>query len=324
MASLDKLVLAPFVILAATFLHEVSSFSQLPPTAVPAGIHTTTAQTFSRSRTRPLNAFVLDTASTASVIDTFFQTQPELAAFTVCSFKASAADILAQKKEESSSIAADEHGPENLSIATTSPLSQNSALLSSTLPINDDADQQKAEIEDAGKSITSSTTAIQGIDFQRNLGFLMYGGLYTGVAQHYLYNYVYPMLLGVDESPTLVLEKVLVDNLIAAPFLCLPVAYAFKAAFTAESGNLSFETMKDGLKKYIQDVTDQGLLFKYWSIWLPVQFLTFGVIPEQYRVPFVAMVSFFWMAILSTLSNADDKGASTTTSVSAAATTTVQ
>ena len=319
MASLDKLVLAPFVILAATFLHEVSSFSQLPTTAVPAGIHTTTAQTFSRSRTRPLNAFVLDTASTASVIDTFFQTQPELAAFTVCSFKASAADILAQKKEESSSIAADEHGalPENLSIATTSPLSQNSALLSSTLPINDDADQQKAEIEDAGKS----ATAIQGIDFQRNLGFLMYGGLYTGVAQHYLYNYVYPMLLGVDESPTLVLEKVLVDNLIAAPFLCLPVAYAFKAAFTAESGNLSFETMKDGLKKYIQDVTDQGLLFKYWSIWLPVQFLTFGVIPEQYRVPFVAMVSFFWMAILSTLSNADDKGESTTTS---AATTTVQ
>ena len=286
MTRFDKLVSAPFIILAVISPCQVWSFSSFSPS-----IGSTTAAQ-STPRTRPLNAFVVDTTSTAAVIDTFFKTNPELAAFTVCSFKASAADILAQKQEDSSS---ENSGSSVDNNPKASSLSQNNALSSTFLG---EGNQQQED-----SSGNNPLSIAQGIDFQRNLGFLMYGGLYTGVAQHYLYNYVYPMLLGVDESPLLVLEKVLVDNLIAAPFLCLPVAYAFKAAFG--TGDLSLNTMKDGVSQYIQAVKEQGLLFKYWSIWLPVQFLTFGVVPEQYRVPFVAMVSFFWMAILSTLSNAD-------------------
>ena len=98
---------------------------------------------------------------------------------------------------------------------------------------------------------------------------------------------------------------VIVDNLIAAPFLCLPVAYIFKTAFTTDD-DLSLDTLKESLNKYISDVMERGLLFKYWSIWLPVQFLTFGVIPEHFRVTFVALVSFFWIAILSSVSSMED------------------
>ena len=110
---------------------------------------------------------------------------------------------------------------------------------------------------------------------------------------------------GVEQGWMLTLDMVAIDNLIAAPFLCLPVAYIFKTAFTTE-GDLSVDTLKVGLEKYVSDVMGRGLLFKYWSIWLPVQFLTFGVIPEHFRLTFVALISFFWIAILSSVSSMED------------------
>jgi protein Mpv17 len=162
---------------------------------------------------------------------------------------------------------------------------------------------QKQECRDSTEKMT--TTPLQedntDIDIFRNLGFLFYGGLYQGMAQNYLYNVLYPSWFGTDDSSLVLIQEVLADNLIFAPLLCLPVAYAFKAAFTSQ--DLSLETFKKGLERYIEDVTSKGLLMQYWKIWVPGQFLTFGIIPPHFRVVFVAAISFFWICILSQISS---------------------
>jgi hypothetical protein len=251
-----------------------------------AAFHRSSMSPSISTRTSPLQAFEVvevvttveamgaatqGSASAFSGITAFFQTQPYLAAFLTCSFKASAADIVAQTREENGE-----------------PVTQ----------------KQPAE--------TQLTPFSNGVDVSRNLGFLLYGGLYQGMVQNYLYSVVYPALLGTDESWTLIFKEVLLDNLIFAPFLCLPVAYTFKTAFTSD--DLSLDTFRKGLEKYFDDVTTKGLLTKYWTIWIPAQSLTFGVVPPHFRVPFVAVVSFFWIFILSTISSAetDEKNALST------------
>jgi len=60
--------------------------------------------------------------------------------------------------------------------------------------------------------------------------------------------------------------------------------------------------------RYISDARGE-LLWKYWAIWTPAQCLTFSVVPEHLRTPFVALVSFFWLMILSVISSRPTDGA---------------
>ena len=225
-------------------------------------------------RKRPLHSFEVMTtfeaasevsqasaAFMSSTLNNFFQTQPYLAAFLTCSFKASAADIIAQTQEV--------------------PKIEDS----STKSLDDD----------------QLVTISPRVDVSRNLGFLFYGGIYQGMAQNYLYNVLYASWFGSEQSLEVITKEVVVDNLIFAPLLCLPIAYAFKTVFTSDE--LSIDVFRRGLEKYADDVTTRGLLVQYWKIWIPAQFLTFGVIPSHFRVAFVAAVSFFWIFILSTISS---------------------
>jgi hypothetical protein len=75
---------------------------------------------------------------------------------------------------------------------------------------------------------------------------------------------------------------------------------------------LSLSSLQDGLNKYMEHVQFRGLLTKYWSIWLPVQCLTFSVVPAQYRVVFVAAISFLWVILLSAISASSTSPSSTT------------
>ena len=207
----------------------------------------------------------------STAINSFFQTQPYVAAFVTCSFKASAADMLAQTQE----------------------------------------DKPQPQKEDS--SSIPFTLADAEVDLSRNMGFLLYGGLYQGMVQNFLYSVVYPNLVGTGEGWDIVATKVLIDNLFFAPFLCLPIAYIFKTVFTSEESGINFSILNQSLGKYYYDVTNKGLLTKYWSLWVPVQFLTFGIIPEHFRVAFVAFISFFWICVLSTVVSSDS---ATTTSAS--------
>jgi len=54
------------------------------------------------------------------------------------------------------------------------------------------------------------------------------------------------------------------------------------------------------------DIKDNGLLKKYWSVWLPASLINFLFVPAHFRIAFVAAVSFFWMIILSIVANNND------------------
>ena len=63
---------------------------------------------------------------------------------------------------------------------------------------------------------------------------------------------------------------------------------------------------------YMEDIRKHGLLtkYRYFVLWGPVQCsmfnaqcITFSIIPEHFRVTFIAMVSFFWLIILSTIAS---------------------
>ena len=102
-------------------------------------------------------------------------------------------------------------------------------------------------------------------------------------------------MFGAGTDWATVATKVLFDQLVLTPFVCLPVAYLVKAAV--------FQTpLRSGLERYVQDAR-KDLLLKYWALWTPTQCLTFSVVPEHLRIVFIAVVSFFWLIILSNITN---------------------
>jgi len=159
---------------------------------------------------------------------------------------------------------------------------------------------QQSQTEDDAENNVNDERA--KICLQRNLAFIVYGGVYQGLFQELLYSVLFPQWFGTDTSFLNVAKQVALDMLFVTPFVCLPIAYVVKAAFTADE--LSIESMQNSLQKYIQDVSERGLLLRYWSIWIPAQSLTFSVIPQHFRVAFVAVISFFWVFILSSISSA--------------------
>ena len=54
------------------------------------------------------------------------------------------------------------------------------------------------------------------------------------------------------------------------------------------------ESVVDTYKNNI--VSDMKAL---WSVWIPAQCITFGIMPLHLRLPFIASVSFFWCCVLS-------------------------
>lgn len=143
-----------------------------------------------------------------------------------------------------------------------------------------------------------------GIDVSRNLAFLTYGGIWQGMFQQFVFSSVYPAWFGSDHSLVSVALQVAFDTMVFGPMICLPIVYSVKSLFT--SGDFSFESVQKGLSKYFDDVMNKDLLKTYWTIWIPAQSLTFGVVPPHLRVLFVAAVSFCWICVLSSVSSEND------------------
>ena len=134
--------------------------------------------------------------------------------------------------------------------------------------------------------------------YKRNAAFIAYGGLYQGICQYYIFNELFPLIFGDGTDVATVAEKVLFDQLVLTPFLCLPIAYIVKASVFGYS-------IQEGLNRYISDAK-KDLLWKYWALWTPTQCVTFSVVPEHLRIPFIAAVSFVWLILLSSITSRGD------------------
>jgi Mpv17 / PMP22 family len=144
-------------------------------------------------------------------------------------------------------------------------------------------------------------------DLKRNAVFLLYGALYQGLVHEYVFNTLYPAWFGTGTELSVVLVKVLFNLLIQTTLVTLPVAYLLKAVILdMHSSSSSNNPLQAALDKYWQDIQHQHLLTKCFALWGPVQCITFSIVPEHYRVTFIALVSFFWLILLSHISNAEN------------------
>ena len=112
---------------------------------------------------------------------------------------------------------------------------------------------------------------------------------------------IFPRLFGSEHSLATSAKEVLFDNFVSAPLLWLPPAYIIKSL-------LYDSPVQEGLLSYYEDVKYNGLLTKYWTIWVPAQSISFTVVPDHLRVVFMAAISFFWFILLSTLSASGESG----------------
>lgn len=136
---------------------------------------------------------LLTPARPFSCVSDFYRGYPFVAAFITCGIKASAADLLAQRRE-------------------------NAALANSSTTAS------------LGKRRMASASAVSVArlpDVKRNLAFLIYGGAYQGVAQEYIFNHVFQQIFSSDLLG--VICKVLSDVLFVGPLVNLPIAYLSKS-----------------------------------------------------------------------------------------------
>ena len=152
-----------------------------------------------------------------------------------------------------------------------------------------------------------SEGAPAGMSWRRNLAFLLYGGGYQGCFQYLIFNRLFPIIFGEGTDVWTVAAKVITDQLVLTPFLCLPCAYLVKAIIFGKP-------LAEGLRLYMADAR-RDLLWKYWLIWTPTQCLTFSIVPDYLRITFIAFVSFFWLIILSSIANRQEVAATAAVAV---------
>lgn len=244
------------------------SFLTFQVASVNAFQATPIARQISTPRMPPLPA----TSDALAEIDILWRTYPYTAAALVCGFKASMADMVAQTKE----LKGDDE--------------EDCDELKATQRLTAMAATEEAEQHEEGFSMLLSNA-----DWKRNAAFIAYGALYQGITQEFFFNHMYPIWFGTGTGIATVMIKVAYTLIVQTTLLTLPSLYASKALIEGYS-------LQEAFKQYIYDIQYQGLLQKFYILWGPMLTLTFGVIPEQYRVTFVAMVSFFWLIILSSIS----------------------
>ena len=142
-----------------------------------------------------------------------------------------------------------------------------------------------------GSNIISPQLDIQaypGFNFRRFFGFITWGFVmaFVQVAWYMFLNAMF------TDMPTIVsvLERDLTDQLLFSP-ISLASFFAF-TTIIIEKGDA--KAYKD--KMYKLYVTTLAVSF---SVWFPVQFINFSVMPKKFQVPFSSSVGVVWNCFLS-------------------------
>eukprot|EP01083_Nonionella_stella_P130836 397179_1 len=142
--------------------------------------------------------------------------------------------------------------------------------------------------------------SVNTMDWTRAAVFGSFGFVYLGVFQYWLYNIVYFKWF---PSVTLIstAKKVAFDQFIKTPILYWPTFYSLQAALNERQWNA--KTLQSVISTYQNNiVTDMKAV---WTVWIPAQMITFGVMPLHLRLVWNASISFFWCCILSFMHGED-------------------
>ena len=143
----------------------------------------------------------------------------------------------------------------------------------------------------------------------RTYAFAAWNALYCGLAVYGLYSVLLPrvwptVLLSGARHPKAswhVAYSVAFDNAIATPLICLPTYYV---AHTVVDSNWAerrrpLELASRAMRIYVEEARD--VISLSWMLWVPIQTVTFSVVPVSLRTHFVAAASFATLTIMSRL-----------------------
>lgn len=134
---------------------------------------------------------------------------------------------------------------------------------------------------------------------RRSIAFGIHGLLYIGVVQYVLWIRIFPFII--RNLPAKVARRetstmVVMDMALHIPFLYFPVFYVLKELIVNE-GNLNTLMLRSAYTIWRTNLCED--IKMSWTVWGPVQCVTFSIIPMHLRVPFVSAVNFMWTCILS-------------------------
>lgn len=156
-----------------------------------------------------------------------------------------------------------------------------------------------------------SQSLLQDGDYKpsRTLAFGLWNALYCGAVVYALYSVLLPRVLPLvlasgARHPRAALHTVLsvgFDNFLATPFLCLPTYYFCHTAVEAswQERRRPLELASNSLQLYASEAYETLLLS--WSLWIPIHFATFTVIPPPLRAHWSAACSFVTLTFMSLL-----------------------
>jgi hypothetical protein len=141
----------------------------------------------------------------------------------------------------------------------------------------------------------------------RRLGvFALYGAVYLGWWQHFLFSTVYTKIFPMASvfasrtfkekltdtvGATAVLKQVLCEATFHYPLMYVPAFYVLQEI---ASPKFRFSHLASKLRSNWRED-----LILAWKVWIPAMLINFSTIPLQYQVPFTAAVSFGYMSYFS-------------------------
>jgi hypothetical protein len=153
-----------------------------------------------------------------------------------------------------------------------------------------------------GSAVVKSTsadvlvqTAIErrdALDAQRTAAFALFGLGWMGAGQYLVYVRLLPALLPATTTRA-VLGKVALDQFVHVPFVFMPLFYLVDGWVQgAPLGQYA-------RAKWEAEIGET--LVANWKLWLPGSFVSFKLVPDHLRIPYVSCLSFAWTTILSLL-----------------------
>lgn len=123
------------------------------------------------------------------------------------------------------------------------------------------------------------------LDKPRMLSAGLFGGLWQGCGQYFVYNVAFTSLIRAGTCTKTVLKKLAADCFIHTPFMWLPV-------------NLSmYEMIKNGSLNRVPDRWRSEVIPTmkvYCMVWPGVNFLNFMFVPIELRMTVIFFASIFW------------------------------
>jgi hypothetical protein len=156
------------------------------------------------------------------------------------------------------------------------------------------------------QKLASTAVGGRGLDKRRLGCFTLYGAVYLGWFQHFLFSKVYTKLFPLASEfaaksikeklkdvlgASSVLQQVIFEASVHWPWLFIPAFYLLQE-ITAPK--FAFSNLRNTLKQNWKED-----LITCWKIWIPASMLNFSCIPLHSQVPFTALVGFAYMAYFS-------------------------